>query len=82
MDRDANYVAVGAFVMLAIALATGFVLWYTDAEGKHDYQRYEIYFEGTVAGLTEGSPGPPAGLWHSASNIPSSAPHRRISTGF
>jgi phospholipid/cholesterol/gamma-HCH transport system substrate-binding protein len=56
MDRDANYVAVGAFVMLAIALATGFVLWYTDAQGKHDYQPYEIYFEGTVAGLTQGSP--------------------------
>jgi phospholipid/cholesterol/gamma-HCH transport system substrate-binding protein len=56
MDRDANYVAVGAFVMLAIALATGFVLWYSDAEDKRDYQRYEIYFEGTVAGLTAGSP--------------------------
>jgi phospholipid/cholesterol/gamma-HCH transport system substrate-binding protein len=56
MDRDANYVAVGAFVMLAIALGTGFVLWYTDAQDKHTYQRYEIYFEGTVSGLTEGSP--------------------------
>ena len=56
MDSDANYVAVGAFVMLAIALGGGFVFWYTDAREKRAYERYEIYFEGTVSGLNEGSP--------------------------
>jgi phospholipid/cholesterol/gamma-HCH transport system substrate-binding protein len=56
MDRETNYVAVGAFVMLAIALGTAFVLWYSDAQDKRIYNRYEIYFEGTVSGLTEGSP--------------------------
>ena len=30
MDRDANYVAVGAFVLLVIAMAVSFVFWYTD----------------------------------------------------
>lgn len=56
MDRDANYVAVGAFVLLVIAMAVSFVLWYTDQNDKRSYQRYEIYFQGTVSGLTAGSP--------------------------
>jgi phospholipid/cholesterol/gamma-HCH transport system substrate-binding protein len=56
MDRDANYVAVGAFVILVIAMALSFVLWYTNQKEKHVYLRYEIYFPGTVSGLTPGSP--------------------------
>ena len=56
MDRDANYVAVGAFVLLVIAMGVSFVFWYTDQQDKRAYQRYEIYFQGTVSGLTEGSP--------------------------
>jgi phospholipid/cholesterol/gamma-HCH transport system substrate-binding protein len=56
MDRDANYVAVGAFVLLVIAMAVSFVFWYTDQRDKHTYQRYEIYFQGSVNGITAGSP--------------------------
>lgn len=56
MDRDANYVAVGAFVLLVIAMAVSFVLWYTNQQDKRVYLRYEIYFQGTVSGLSPGSP--------------------------
>jgi phospholipid/cholesterol/gamma-HCH transport system substrate-binding protein len=56
MDRDANYVAVGAFVLLVIAMTVSFVFWYTDQQDKHIYLRYEIYFPGSVSGLTRGSP--------------------------
>jgi phospholipid/cholesterol/gamma-HCH transport system substrate-binding protein len=56
MDRDANYFAVGAFVLLVIAMAVSFVFWYTDQQDRHSYQRYEIYFNGSVSGLTAGSP--------------------------
>jgi phospholipid/cholesterol/gamma-HCH transport system substrate-binding protein len=56
MDRDANYVAVGAFVLLVIAMAVSFVFWYTDQRDKRTYERYEIYFQGSVSGLTAGSP--------------------------
>jgi phospholipid/cholesterol/gamma-HCH transport system substrate-binding protein len=56
MDRDANYVAVGAFVLLVIAMGISFVFWYTDQQDKRSYQRYEIYFNGSVSGLTAGSP--------------------------
>jgi phospholipid/cholesterol/gamma-HCH transport system substrate-binding protein len=56
MDRDANYVAVGAFVLLVIAMAVSFVFWYTEQQDRRTYQRYEIYFQGSVNGITAGSP--------------------------
>jgi phospholipid/cholesterol/gamma-HCH transport system substrate-binding protein len=55
MERDANYVAVGTFMVLLIAMAVGFVLWYSKADSA-DYMTYEIYFEGSVSGLDKGSP--------------------------
>lgn len=55
MDRDANYVAVGAFVLLVVAMAVSFVFWYTEQRDKRSYDRYEIYFPGTVSGLSAGS---------------------------
>ncbi len=56
MDRDSNYVAVGAFVLLVVAMAVSFVFWYTGLQDQRTYQRYEIYFPGSVSGLTAGSP--------------------------
>jgi phospholipid/cholesterol/gamma-HCH transport system substrate-binding protein len=55
MEREANYAAVGAFVLLVVAMAGLFVYWYTDSRDARSYQRYEIYFEGSVSGLTLGS---------------------------
>jgi phospholipid/cholesterol/gamma-HCH transport system substrate-binding protein len=55
MDREANYVAVGAFVLLVLVMAVGFVLWYSDAGDGQAVRRYEIYFDGSVSGLSEGS---------------------------
>jgi phospholipid/cholesterol/gamma-HCH transport system substrate-binding protein len=56
MEREANYVAVGAFILLVLAMAVGFVLWYSDANDARDYELYEIYFTGSVSGLDRGSP--------------------------
>ncbi|HVC01181.1 MAG TPA: MlaD family protein [Steroidobacteraceae bacterium] len=56
MDRDASYVAVGGFVLLVVAMASAFVFWYAGHGDKHGYARYEIYFRGSVSGLTNGSP--------------------------
>jgi phospholipid/cholesterol/gamma-HCH transport system substrate-binding protein len=56
MEREANYVAVGAFILLVMAMAVGFVLWYSDANDSRDYELYEIYFTGSVSGLDRGSP--------------------------
>jgi len=54
MEREANYAAVGAFVLLALAMAGAFVYWYADSRDARDYTRYEIYFDGSVSGLTQG----------------------------
>ncbi len=56
MDRNTNYVVVGAFVLLVIGMAVSFVYWYTDERDKRTYQHYEIYYDGSVSGLTAGSP--------------------------
>lgn len=55
MERETNYVAVGTFVLVVLAMATVFVLWYTNSSDRREYQRYEIYFAGSVSGLQEGS---------------------------
>ncbi len=56
MERDANYVAVGAFTLLVIGMAVAFVIWYSDSGDARDYATYEINFTGSVSGLTPGSP--------------------------
>jgi len=55
MDREANYVAVGAFVLLMLFLGAGFVFWYKDTADAEKQKRYEIFFKGSVSGLSEGS---------------------------
>ena len=55
MEREANYAAVGAFVLLVLAMGGLFVYWYAGSRDARDFTRYEIYFEGSVSGLTRGS---------------------------
>ena len=55
MEREANYTAVGAFVLLIVTMASLFVYWYAGSGDARDYKRYEIYFEGSVSGLNRGS---------------------------
>jgi phospholipid/cholesterol/gamma-HCH transport system substrate-binding protein len=56
VERDGNYVAVGAFILLVLAMGVAFVLWYTDTKNAGDLTSYEIYFAGSVSGLDRGSP--------------------------
>ena len=56
MEREARYAAVGAFVLLVIAMAALFVYWYAEGHEKRNYTRYEVYFDGTVSGLARGAP--------------------------
>jgi phospholipid/cholesterol/gamma-HCH transport system substrate-binding protein len=55
MEREANYTAVGAFVLLIVTMAGLFVYWYAGSSDARDYTRYEIYFQGSVSGLSRGS---------------------------
>ena len=54
MEREANYVAVGAFVLLVATMAALFVYWYSDGRDQRNYTRYEVYFDGSVSGLSAG----------------------------
>jgi phospholipid/cholesterol/gamma-HCH transport system substrate-binding protein len=54
VERDANYAAVGAFVLVVALVGTLFVYWYSDSREHRDYNRYEIYFTGSVSGLDKG----------------------------
>jgi phospholipid/cholesterol/gamma-HCH transport system substrate-binding protein len=56
MEREANYVAVGAFVVLLLVMGVLFVYWYSESREHRDFVRYEIYFDGTVSGLSQGEP--------------------------
>jgi phospholipid/cholesterol/gamma-HCH transport system substrate-binding protein len=55
MEREANYAAVGAFVLLIALVGALFVYWYSDSREHRVYKRYEIYFDGSVSGLERGA---------------------------
>ena len=54
MEREANYVAVGAFVLLIVVMGALFVFWYSDAREQRVFNKYEVYFDGSVSGLAVG----------------------------
>jgi phospholipid/cholesterol/gamma-HCH transport system substrate-binding protein len=56
VERDARYAAVALFALAVIASAFAFVWWYSGKGDRRSYERYEIYFEGSVSGLSQGSP--------------------------
>lgn len=56
MERDARYATVALFALACIAAAIAFVWWYSGRGDRRDYDSYEIYFQGTVSGLSKGSP--------------------------
>src|SRR6201991_3296611 len=55
MEREANYAAVGAFVLVVALVGALFVYWYSDSREHKVFKRYEIYFDGSVSGLERGA---------------------------
>ncbi len=55
METRANYVAVGAFVLLVLAGAVIALLWLARGEFNRESTFYDIYFAGSVTGLAQGS---------------------------
>jgi len=49
METRANYALIGALVVLATALAAGFVLWFGQSEYRRNYDSYDIVFDGPVS---------------------------------
>lgn len=55
METRANYILVGAFVLILFFALIGFVLWLTRFQAEVAYEPYRIYFTGSVSGLQVGS---------------------------
>lgn len=56
MERDARYATLALFALACIAAAVAFIWWYSGRGDQRDYRNFEIYFQGTVSGLSKGSP--------------------------
>jgi len=56
VERDAKYATVALFALACIAAAVAFIWWYSGRGDRRDYTNYEIYFDGSVSGLSQGSP--------------------------
>jgi len=56
VERDAKYATIALFALACVAAAVAFIWWYSGRGDQRDYQTYEIYFQGTVSGLSKGSP--------------------------
>jgi phospholipid/cholesterol/gamma-HCH transport system substrate-binding protein len=54
METRANYVLIGAFVLMAAAALMLFTVWISGAPLSREFQTYDVVFEGPVDGLTEG----------------------------
>jgi phospholipid/cholesterol/gamma-HCH transport system substrate-binding protein len=54
METRARYILVGAFTLLSLVAALGFLLWLARVQINRTYAQYDIVFD-TVAGLSEAS---------------------------
>src|SRR5579864_5860880 len=56
METRANYVMVGSFVLVIIAGIFVAILWLAHTQFNQQYVNYDIYFTGSVTGLSVGAP--------------------------
>jgi phospholipid/cholesterol/gamma-HCH transport system substrate-binding protein len=55
METKANYVAVGAFVLVCMLGLVVTLLWLAGAQYSQEYTYYQTYFKGPVTGLGDGT---------------------------
>jgi len=55
METKANYVAVGAFVLVCMLGLVVSALWFAGAQYSQEYVYYQTYFKGPVTGLGDGT---------------------------
>jgi len=54
METRAHHLLIGTFMLLLITALFAFVIWLAKVDVDQQYDRYYVYFEGSVAGLNEG----------------------------
>ncbi len=56
METRANYVVVGAFMLVLLIAIMAAILWLARPEFNREATFYDILFSGSVTGLSQGSP--------------------------
>lgn len=56
MEPKVNYIVVGLFVIVLVAVSLGIALWLGKSEFRTDYDRYLAYMRESVVGLSVNSP--------------------------
>jgi len=56
METRANYVVVGTFVVAVVIGMFASILWLAHAQFNKKYAYYDVYFSGSVTGLSVGAP--------------------------
>ncbi len=54
MEKDANYALVGLSTMILFVGLVIFVVWLARLQFTHDYDNYDIVFQGPVRGISQG----------------------------
>tara|TARA_Y100001934_G_C12380703_1_gene792190 strand:+ start:280 stop:1299 length:1020 start_codon:yes stop_codon:yes gene_type:complete len=52
METRANHLLIGGFVLATVLAFFGFVIWMAKIEIDREFARYDIYFDGSVSGLS------------------------------
>ena len=53
METRAHHLLIGSFMLIMIAGLFAFILWLAKVDIDEEYNEYDIYFSGSVAGLNE-----------------------------
>jgi len=51
MESRASYLLIGSFVLLVVAGVFGFIVWLAKVNINQEFAYYDVFFEGSVAGL-------------------------------
>lgn len=85
METRASYMIVGTFVLVIFFGILGFFLWLASDDIEFRVKYYDIYFQGSVTGLTEGAKvnysGVPVGLVKSVELSPKYLDRVRVHVG-
>ncbi len=55
METRARYALIGGFTLLVVALAVGFVVWFSGADQRTERRAYKLVFNSSVSGLARGA---------------------------
>lgn len=55
METRAHHLLIGFFMLVLITSLGAFVIWLAKVDVDQKYKQYQVFFEGSVAGLNEGS---------------------------